>query len=84
MSVVYQFDFSPEVQALRKPILSAIRQATAKRTLSAVQEALRLSALWLQQHPEDYAILDVGSDLTRLEEALLQTQAARLLVGSMK
>ena len=82
MPTRFVFDFPPEVEAKRVPVLTAIRQATAQRTLAAVQEALELSSKWLQEHPEDFAVLDAGSDLTRLEEAILRTQAAHPLIGS--
>ncbi|MBV9849743.1 MAG: hypothetical protein JO250_08745 [Armatimonadetes bacterium] len=76
MPTRFVFEFPPEVEVKRGPVLAAIRQATAQRTLAAVQEALELSSEWLTEHPEDFAVLDAGSDLTRLEEAILRTQQA--------
>ena len=74
MPTKFVFEFPPEVEAERAPVLVAIRRATAERTLAAVQEALELSSEWLAQHPEDFAVLDAGSDLTRLEQAMLLTR----------
>ncbi len=73
MSTTVQFQFPPEVQAYRAGVLIAIRRATADRTLAAVQEAQRLSAAWLSEHPEDYAVWDAGGTLSLLEDALLTT-----------
>ena len=72
----FQFEFPPEIQTQREPLLDAVRHAMFHGELAEVQDVLRRMADWLAEHPEDYAIWDAGSDLTRLEEAILRTQEA--------
>ena len=74
MATKFRFEFPPDVQALREPVLEAIRDAMFHGELADVQKALELSSEWLAQHPEDFAVLDAGSDLTRLEQAMLMTR----------
>lgn len=44
MPTRFVFEFPPEIEAKQGPVLTAIRQATAERTLAAVQRALGLSS----------------------------------------
>ena len=66
----WQFEFPPEVQAEREPILAALDRAMTERTVEAVAEAQTLAGEWLYRHPEDYAIRDAGEPIAMLADAL--------------
>ena len=66
----WQLEFSPEIQALREPILAALVRAMDERTVEAVQEAQSLAGVWLGRHPEDLAIWDAGEPVAMLAAAL--------------
>jgi hypothetical protein len=66
----WQFEFPPEVQAEREPILAALDRAMEERTVEAVTQAQTLAGKWLYRHPEDYAIWDAGEPIAMLADAL--------------
>ena len=82
MARSHQFVFPPEIQAQREPLLDAMRHAMFHGELAEVQDVLKRMADWLAEHPEDFVIWDAGSDLTRLEEALLRTQEAEAVTAA--
>lgn len=66
----WQLQFPPEIQAEREPVLAAMDRAMDERTGEAVNEARRLAGAWLARHPEDFAVLDAGSAISMLDDAL--------------
>ena len=73
----WQLEFSPEIQALREPILAALVRAMDERTVEAVQEAQSLAGVWLGRHPEDLAIWDAGEPIAMLAAALAWIEAKK-------
>ena len=68
--IKWQLEFPPKVQAEREPVLAALDRAMDEATREAVNEARRLAGTWLARHPEDFAVLDAGSDISMLDDAL--------------
>jgi len=68
--ITFRFEFPPEVQAEREPVLRALDRAMAERTPEAVREAQRLARAWLTRHPEDYVVWDAGEPIAMLADAL--------------
>ncbi len=69
-NITFQFEFPPDVQAEREPVLRALGRAMAERTVEAVREAQTLASAWLTRHPEDYAVWDAGEPVAMLADAL--------------
>jgi len=73
--VEWKFEFPPDVQAEREPVLAAMDYAMSERTVEAVREAQILASAWLARHPEDYAIWDGGEPIAMLADALAIMEA---------
>ena len=69
-NITFRFEFPPEVQAEREPVLRALDRAMAERTVEAVRAAQTLASAWLTRHPEDYAVWDAGEPIAMLADAL--------------
>ena len=77
--IEWQFEFPPEIQAEREPILAAMDYAMSERTVEAVREAQTLASAWLARHPEDYAIWDGGEPIAMLADALAIMEAKGIM-----
>lgn len=77
MKVEWQFEFPPEVQAEREPILAALDRAMSERTAEACREAQMLAGEWLHRHPEDYAVWDAGEPIAMLADAIAFVEAQK-------
>ena len=69
-NITFRFEFAPEVQAEREPVLRALDRAMSERTAEAVSQAQALASAWLTRHPEDYAVWDAGEPVAMLADAL--------------
>jgi hypothetical protein len=47
-----------------------LRQCYYARTLPEIEAAWQARGLWLKEHPDDDAVVDVGEMLSKLEDAL--------------
>lgn len=54
----------------RELLWLSVRQLKRQRCLPAIREARQLLLVWLKQHPDDYATLDVNHELIRMEGAI--------------
>ena len=75
--IKWQFEFPPEIQAEREPILAALDRAMDERTIEAVREAQTLAGEWLARHPEDFAVWDAGEPIAMLADAFASMEAKR-------
>lgn len=66
----WQFEFPAEIMAEREQVVAAILRLMAEDTQSAVQEACRMQLAWLERHPDDYGMLDLGESLWMLADAI--------------
>ena len=73
----WQFEFPPDVQAEREPILEAQVRAMRERTVEAVREAQELALAWLARHPEDLVMWDAGEPIAMLADAFASMEAKR-------
>ena len=77
MKTEWQFEFPPEVQAEREPILAALHRAMRERTAEACLEAQTLAGEWLARHPEDLTIWDAGEPIAMLADAIAWVEAQK-------
>ena len=75
--IKWQFEFPPEIQAEREPILAALDRAMSERTAEACLEAQTLAGEWLARHPEDLIIWDAGEPIAMLADAIAWTEAQK-------
>ena len=68
--ITFQFEFPPDVQAEREPVLRALDRAMYEAMPEAVHEAQSVCAAWLERHPDDYAVWDAGEPVAMLADAL--------------
>lgn len=63
----------------KEQLWQTIDSLMATRQLGQVRQARQMLLVWLKQHPDDYASLDVNQDLVRMEGTLEIIEAQKLV-----
>lgn len=78
----FRFEFPPEVEEARQQAFDMILCLLREDTLETIQEACRVQLAWLEVHPDDYAMYDIGEVLSKSHDAILATEPEPALVLS--
>lgn len=70
MNNTVSFAFSAEMQQEREALQQTLRDAVRCGDLTTIKAAQEELCLWLQSHPDDYAMWDAGEPLALLADAL--------------
>jgi len=69
----FRFDFPPQMLAEREQIVAEILRLMTEDVPTAIREACRMHNAWMDRYPNDYVILDLGSSLWMLADAIEAT-----------
>ena len=69
----FRFDFPPQMLAEREQIVADILRLMTEDTPTAIREACRMHNAWMDKYPNDYVMLDLGSSLWMLADAIEAT-----------